>query len=165
MNLYVVRHADAESLGSGVDSDFSRQLSDRGRADAQMMARALASVHPHVKSILTSPLARAVETGGIFGRELGREPETSRRLTPGFSPDDLLDAIFSQSKDANVVIIGHQPDMSSFISHLISPAHAAMVSMSTCAIACLELDDDGSAHLRWLITPEVISQMNAALQS
>lgn len=161
MNLYVVRHADAESLGSGVDSDFTRPLSERGKTDARLMARALASIHPHIKSILTSPLIRAVETGAIFGRELKREPETSRRLTPGFSPDALVETILSQSKDSSVVIVGHQPDMSSFISHLISPACAAMVDMVTCAVACLELEGDNSAHLRWLITPDIVSKMNS----
>ncbi len=161
MNLYVVRHADAESLGGGVNSDFDRPLSERGRTDAQMMARALASIHPHVKSILTSPLVRAVETGNFFGRELKREPEPSRRLTPGFSPESLLETILSQSKVASVVIIGHQPDMSTFISHLISPACSATVDMVTCAVACLELESDDTAHLRWLITPDTVSRMNA----
>lgn len=162
MNLYVVRHADAVSLGGGVNSDFDRPLSERGRTDAQMMAGALARILSHVKSIFTSPLIRAVETGEIFGRELKRKPETSRRLTPGFSPEALLETILSQAKDASVVIIGHQPDMSNFISHLISPARAATVDLVTCAVACLELETDNTAHLRWLITPDIVSRMNSA---
>lgn len=161
MNLYVVRHADALSLGGGVNSDFDRPLSERGRTDAQIMAQTLARIHPHVKSIFTSPLVRAVETGEVFGREFEREPETSRRLTPGSSHESLLETILSQAKDASVVIIGHQPDMSNFISHLISPARAATVDMVTCAIACLELETNDTAHLRWLITPDIVSKMNS----
>lgn len=163
MNLYVVRHADAVSLGNGVSSDFDRPLSDRGKTDATVMARALARIDLHVKAIFTSPLMRAVETGKIFGQELKQKPETSKRLVPGFSPDALLETLLSQSKDAGVVVIGHQPEMSIFISHLISPARAATVDMVTCAVACLELETNGTAHLRWLLTPDVVGRVNSAV--
>ena len=126
------------------------------------MARALAHIDLHVKTIFTSPLVRAVETGEIFGRELKRKPEVSKRLVPGFSPEALLETLLSRSKDASVVVIGHQPEMSIFISHLISPACAATVDMVTCAVACLELETDDTAHLRWLLTPDTVSRMNAA---
>ena len=163
MNLYVVRHADAVSLGGEVRSDFDRGLTERGRADATMMARALAQIDIDIRAIITSPLMRAVETGEIFGRELKREAETSRRLEPGFSPKLLTEEIVSLSTGAGVVAIGHQPDMSMFISYLISPAHAATVAMETCAIACVHLQSTAQGQLRWLLTPEVVRALNFSL--
>jgi phosphohistidine phosphatase len=163
VNLYVVRHADAVSLGDGVRSDFDRPLTERGRADATMMARALAQIDLDIKAILSSPLVRAVETSEIFGRELMRDPQTSRRLEPGFNPRLLVEEILSISTGAGVVAIGHQPDMGAFISYLISPAHIASVAMETSAVACLHLQTTGSAHLRWLLTPETVRRMNFAV--
>ncbi len=163
VNLYVVRHAEAMSLGGEIRSDFDRTLSERGRAQATMMARALAQIDLDIQAIITSPLVRAVETGEIFGRELKREAETSRRLEPGFNPRLLQEEILATSNGAGVVAIGHQPDMSIFISYLISPAHAATVAMETSAIACVQLQSTGQGQLRWLLTPELVKQMNFAL--
>lgn len=163
MNLYVVRHADAVSLGGEARSDFDRTLSERGRGDAVMMARVLAQIDIDIKAIITSPLVRAVETGEIFGRELKREAETSRRLEPGFNPRLLIEEVLSMSTGAGVVAIGHQPDMSMFISYLVSPAHAATVAMETCAIACVHLQSAGQGQLRWLLTPELVKQTNFVL--
>ncbi len=161
MNLYIVRHADAVSLGDGASSDFDRPLSERGRADATMLARALARIDPHIKLIFTSPLVRAVETGEIFAGELRQQPEISQRLTPGASPEALLETILSKAKNVSSVVVGHQPDMSTFISYLISPACSASVEMVTCAVTCVEVETSETAHLRWLLTPDIVSKLNS----
>ncbi len=160
MNLYVVRHADAVSIGGNIRSDFDRTLNERGRADATVMAKALANIDIDIRAILTSPLVRAVETGSIFGRELHREAEASRRLEPGFDPRLLLEAVQGISNGAGVVVVGHQPDMSMFISYLISPARDAVVAMETAAVACIHLQSSGQAQLRWILTPETVTKMN-----
>jgi phosphohistidine phosphatase len=160
VNLYIVRHADAVSLGGSIRSDFERKLSERGRADATVMAKLLAHIDIDIRAILTSPLARAVETGAIFGRELHREAEISRRLEPGFDPRMLVEELHAVSHGAGVVAVGHQPDMSMFISYLISPARDAVVAMETCAMACIHLQSHGQAQLRWMLTPEVVNRMN-----
>ena len=163
MNLYIVRHAEAVSLGDGVQSDFDRTLTDRGRADASMLARALAQIDLDIQAVLSSPLVRAVETSNIFGRELMRDPQTTRQLEPGFNQRLLVEEILSRSTSAGIVAIGHQPDVGMLISYLISPAHAATVAMETSAIACLNLLSTGSAQLRWLLTPETVRRMNFVL--
>lgn len=160
MNLYVVRHADALSLGSGIRSDFDRPLSDRGRSDAAMMAHALARIDLDIGSVLSSPLLRAVETSEIFGRELRREPQTRPSLEPGFNIQHLHEEILAMSNHGGIVVIGHQPDMGEFISYLISPAHVATVAMETGAIACIQLQPTGLAQLRWLLTPETVRRMS-----
>jgi phosphohistidine phosphatase len=163
VNLYVVRHADAVSIGGGVRSDAERPLSERGRADASVMAKVLAHIDIDIRAILTSPLRRALETGAIFGRELHREAESSRRLEPGFDHRLLLEEIQASSNGAGVVAIGHQPDMSLLISYLISPARDAAVAMETCAVACIHLQSHGQAQLRWMLTPEAVNRMNIGL--
>lgn len=162
MNLYVVRHAEAMPLGGEIRSDFDRTLSERGRADAAVMAHVLAQIDLDIKAVLTSPLVRAVQTGEMFGRELMRDPVTSRRLEPGFNPRLLNEEIQTISNGAGVVVIGHQPDMSMFVSFLISPARDAVVAMEAGAMACIHLQLSGQAQLRWVLTPEIVRKMNVS---
>lgn len=160
MKLYIVRHGEAEPVGGDIRTDHERPLTSAGRADAELMAHALVNIDLNVKAILTSPLARAVETAEIFGRALKRDPTVTRRLEPGFDPQELLQEVQALSNGAGVVAIGHQPDMGLFISYLISPAHAATVAMETCAVACVHLPANGPAQLRWLLTPELVRSLS-----
>ncbi len=161
MNLYIVRHGEANPLGSEFRTDYERTLSDEGRADAHLMAQALVNIDLNISAILTSPLVRAVETGEIFGQVLKRDPTVTRKLEPGFEPRALAEEIQGMAvSGGSVVVIGHQPDMSTFISYLISPAHAATVAMETCAIAAVQLPANGPPKLRWLLTPEIVRRMN-----
>lgn len=160
MNLYLVRHAEAVPIGGGIRSDADRILSERGRADALAMARTLAQIDIDIRAVFTSPLTRAVQTGRAFGGELKRDPQISKRLEPGFSPRLLAEEIHAASNGAGIVAVGHQPDMSMFISYLISPAHDAMVTMEPGAMACIHLQSSGQAQLRWVLTPEIVRRVN-----
>ncbi len=160
MKLYIVRHADAVSVGGDIHSDFDRTLTDRGRSDAVMMARMLAHLDIDIQAVLTSPLVRAVETGEIFGRELKREAATTQNLEPGFSPRSLYEEVASMPGKAGIVLIGHQPDVSMFISYLVSPNQGATIAMETAAIACVHLQLTGEGQLRWLLTPDVVKMLN-----
>ena len=163
MNLYIVRHAEAVPIGGAIRSDSERTLSERGRADALVMARTLAQIDIDIRAVFTSPLVRAVQTGRAFGDELKRDPQISKRLEPGFSPRLLAEEIQAASNGAGIVTIGHQPDMSMFISYLISPAHDAIVTMEAGAMACVHLQSSGQAQLRWVLTPEVVKRMHVLL--
>lgn len=160
MKLYIVRHGEANPLGGEFRNDYERTLTEQGRAEAMLMAQALVNIDLNISTILTSPLVRAVETGEIFGRALLREPTVSRKLEPGFDPRELAEEIQAMDNGGGVVIIGHQPDMSIFVSYLISPAHAATIGMETCAVACVHLSSTGPPKLRWLLTPEIVRRLN-----
>ena len=62
MNLYFLRHGDAEPTSAGT-SDEARRLTERGKRETAAVAQAArrAGLRPEV--ILTSPLRRARETG------------------------------------------------------------------------------------------------------
>lgn len=160
MNLYIVRHGEANPLGGEFRNDYERTLSEQGRAEAMLMAQALVNIDLNISTILTSPLVRAVETGKIFGRPLRREPTVSRKLEPGFDPRELAEEMSAMDNAGGVVLVGHQPDMSIFVSYLISPAHTAMVAMETCAVACVHLSSKDQPKLRWLLTPEIVRRLN-----
>jgi phosphohistidine phosphatase len=62
--LFLVRHGKAEpSVGR---DDYARKLTERGRADARRVAKALAARHFLPDVLIHSGAARAKETAEIF---------------------------------------------------------------------------------------------------
>ena len=162
MNLYVVRHADALSVGGLVSRDADRRLSPRGEEDAERMGRALAQLDSNVDIVVTSPLVRAMTTGEIIAKQLSDRPvmHVSEHLAPGFSNNGLFKELLVLGAGSNIVAIGHQPDLSSFISYLIAGTNEASVAMSAGSIAKLVLEGSRpQAYLGWLLTPETVKNL------
>ncbi len=67
MNLYLLRHAEAEQEAA---SDGERQLTERGRGQARTIGRFCARNDLYPETIITSPLARAQQTAKIVADEL-----------------------------------------------------------------------------------------------
>ena len=85
MNLILWRHAEAEDYAT---SDLARQLTVRGRKDAQAMAKWLRGRLETNAVILASPAARTVQTV----EALTDQYRTVDVLAPGGSVDDVLAA-------------------------------------------------------------------------
>jgi phosphohistidine phosphatase len=166
MNLYIVRHAEALPLGGIVTRDADRRLSPHGEEDATLMGRALAQLDPNVDIIVTSQLRRAIETGELIGKEISDHPimHVSEHLAPGFSNNALFRDLLSLGAGSNIIAIGHQPDMSDFVSFLIAGSQGASVAMSAGSIAKLVLEGSRpQAYLGWLLTPEAVRSLHLGM--
>jgi broad specificity phosphatase PhoE len=63
MQLYVIRHAEAAEPGTaGANRDEDRPLTDSGREQGRVVARALRRAGVRLDHLLTSPLVRARQT-------------------------------------------------------------------------------------------------------
>jgi phosphohistidine phosphatase len=165
MNLYLVRHAEALPVGSGITRDADRPLSPRGETDAAMMGRVLSRIEPGISAILCSPLTRAVQTGTLCAAGFDPRPHVkpSDALLPGFRFASLLQELTTIGRDAKVVAIGHQPDLTNFMSYLVADA-ATEIGMPPGAVARLTLHPTGThpeAILNWLLTPELVQSLLA----
>ncbi|MBM2846904.1 MAG: phosphohistidine phosphatase SixA [Bacteroidetes bacterium] len=166
MNLYIVRHAEALPVGGIIARDAERKLSPRGGEDAALMGRALAHLDPNLEIIVTSPLRRAIETGEIMGKEISDHPtmRVSEHLAPGLNARALLRELLALSAGSSIAVVGHQPDMSNFISYLITGGQEASVAMSAGAVAKLILEDSRHrAYLGWLLTPDAVKVLFTGL--
>ena len=65
MKLYVLRHADAESIRT---TDAARELTDIGLEQARTVGRFCVNAGFRLSIILTSPYRRAMQTAEIVGR-------------------------------------------------------------------------------------------------
>jgi phosphohistidine phosphatase len=164
MNLYVVRHSEAEKIGGSIQSDTGRPLTQKGEADARMVGMLLKELDPHVELILSSPYLRARQTAESVAAGFPRPPvvRETENLSPGFRPKALLQELHSLSPDHSVAVIGHQPDLSVLLAYLIEGESAGSIAMAPSAIAKItfEAGPTSDAVLQWLFSPEVIRQFS-----
>ncbi|WP_244815619.1 histidine phosphatase family protein [Caballeronia sp. Lep1P3] len=105
MNLILWRHAEAEDQAS---SDLARQLTSRGRKQAQGIAKWLRARLDDDALFLASPATRTIQTAEAFGDRYRVVDE----LAPGRSAADVLDAAgWPEGIGQTVVIVGHQPTL------------------------------------------------------
>ncbi len=162
MNLYLLRHGDAIP-SKGTEPDSARELSDRGRGDVEGAGRLLSRLTPSITRILASPLVRAGQTAEIVKGALPGQPEVtlSPNLVPGFRRANLLQEL-SGLTDQCVLAIGHQPDLTGLIAHLISGAslNLEMEPGSLAALTVTTIPEVPAGRLRWLLNPALIRSLN-----
>ncbi|CAB3715608.1 phosphohistidine phosphatase SixA [Trinickia soli] len=114
MDLILWRHAEAEDTAA---SDAARQLTARGRKQAQTVAKWLKPRLSHDAVILASPAARTVQTV----EALTDQYRTVDSIGPGATPQAVLDAAqWPNGLASMVVIVGHQPTLGLVASQLLA---------------------------------------------
>jgi phosphohistidine phosphatase len=154
--IYLLRHADAVDSGTWTGVDADRPLSSRGQADARRVAGFVRGIALAADVVLSSPKRRARETAAVVADALRVRVAIDERLGGGFGLADL-GAIVSRREMRRVVLVGHEPDLSTLLSALIGGGRVAMRPGS---LARVDIDDSappGAGTLRWLVTPEMLS--------
>lgn len=151
MRIYVVRHGSAEdSAPSG--KDFDRVLTAQGRERVRAVARLLAGRGEQPNAILTSPLARALQTAEVMAAELSvTAVETSRELAPGGDVAGLVRRLVAEPRKRTMVI-GHQPDLSLAIEELIGARFR--FDMLKAMVVGLVAHDGPSFSTRFVLDPK-----------
>jgi len=129
--------------------------------DAPEMARRLLSRGAIPESIVSSTATRALVTTRLLITGLNLNSQLLQTTDNIYEApmQALLDTIGKLSDASQtVMIVGHNPGMSSTGNHLCS---AAALQMPTCAMACLDLDIENwgdvyrdCAKLRWYDYPK-----------
>ena len=146
-----MRHGPAEDdAPSGRDAD--RQLTTAGRTRVRQVVRELIrrGKSPHI--VLSSPLARARQTAEIVVEEAGLASsalELKNELAMTGRARMLLNQVVA-AKRKRVVLVGHEPELSSLVFELTGISIVMQKAMIV-AVACKE---DGSFRLKFVIDPK-----------
>jgi phosphohistidine phosphatase len=163
MNLYIVRHGDALPVGKTIPGDAERPLSSRGEKDIAALGDVIAGEQSAGILVLASPLTRARQTAEIIAGKLDGPPgiRVSENLAPGFRPKALLSELANAGVEM-IVAVGHQPDLTTFLSYVIADQSYAGVAFPPGGVAKITMHPsraDNDAMLHWLLTPELVHRI------
>jgi phosphohistidine phosphatase len=114
--LWLLRHGEAVPHDSKPDDE--RELTPRGRAQAEVAGRALAKLGIEFAACYSSPKVRALETAQLACRALNIEPAVARSLGGRFDRDDALELLVAHGPDDRVLVVGHEPTFSQVVHDL-----------------------------------------------
>jgi phosphohistidine phosphatase len=151
MELILWRHADAEDPGP--KGDFARELTKKGRKQAERMAAWLKPRLEGEWTVLCSPAARAVQT--VTPLELDYE------LRPGLDPahgaaDMLHEAGWPAGE--RVIVVGHQPTLGEVAARLMggSRGDIAVRKGAIYWFATREREGRTETVLKAMMTPDML---------
>jgi phosphohistidine phosphatase len=112
-----IRHSLAVESHEFKGHDFDRPLTEKGKIRAKEFFKVIKKIYPVINYIITSKATRAKETAEIL-KEFYSESIfiDTELLFPGANFKDFKEAV--NNKDGIIAIVGHQPDLSEFISKL-----------------------------------------------
>ena len=150
MELVLWRHADAHD-GT---SDLKRELTDKGRKQAAVMAKWLRPRLDGKWTILVSPATRACQTADALGLDYA----ICLTLGPLATEDALIREAGWPAADANVLVVGHQPTFGRLAARLLT-GHSGDLTMKKASVWWFSsrLDEEvgsGETLLRAVIAPD-----------
>lgn len=114
MNIAFMRHGPAEPERAG-HSDAQRRLTGAGRHRIAIQAAALRAGGFDFTCILSSPLARCLETAEIIGSVLSVEVEKDTLLALDASTDDFIEVLSRLDAKERPLIVAHQPEVEAVV--------------------------------------------------
>jgi len=164
MHLWIIRHADAMPLfrheETRADGDFSRELSMRGRADAERVGSWLRANGHTLDAIVASDARRASDTAAILARALGLATSavrTEHRLYNA-SAAAIVQVVRESGRSwRSLAIVGHNPGVSAVV-RLLAPDRL-VPALPTLGVARLDIDcawadlDAGCAQVSLYVDP------------
>lgn len=156
--LWFLRHADAEPHGARADSE--RRLTPRGERQARLAGVALGRTGVSFDALLVSPKVRARQTAELAVQEWGEgeegegppSPQTHAPLAGGFDAAQALDALAGADADARLLLVGHEPDLSTVVAELTG----ARIDLKKGGLAVVRLEG-GGGELVVLLRPRELA--------
>ena len=172
MDLFILRHGYAGTRLSDPVKDTKRQLTASGKKEVVEIAKSLKKLGVKFNVIFSSPLTRAFQTAKIIAEEykLTEQIEQSEELKPTGSKDFLYDKFRKLNIDSIILIVGHEPYLSSMINDIISNNDAdrnynknnnniLLKKAGLSRIKIISTVPKLKGELRWLLTPRILKKI------
>jgi len=164
MNLYILRHASAGLRRANPLLDSKRPLDKEGKKHCLQLAHVLNALDIQFDFIVSSPLKRCLQTASLLGTETGYEAQIqhSAALAPNATLKDFQKLLNECSKRENLLVVGHNPNLSSFLGSLLVPTSGpeAKIRLRKGSLARVVLTR-GPATLQSLLDPRTVRALYA----
>lgn len=157
--LWLLRHAEAEPHGTRTDAE--RRLTTRGRQQARCAGVAIGRLRVSFDAVLYSPRVRASQTAQLAAEAWSNAQRARLEVHPplagGFDVAQALDAAAGAPVDGRVLLVGHEPDLSSVVGQLTG----ARVDLKKGGLAAVRLEG-GGGELVLLVRPRELALIAGA---
>jgi len=157
MNLYILRHGEAESIGPKHPTDGARPLTSTGRMRVEQSARGMVTVGVTAEKMIASPLVRARQTASIVheGLGIGTDIEFTDALPTG-DIGGIVRAVQAHARYEHIMLVGHEPTLSRLISILASGEPSTAIDLQPgglCNLALDAIEVGQCATIQWCLAP------------
>lgn len=135
--LLLCRHAKSSWKDSSLP-DIDRPLNKRGKRDAPVMGKRLASRGLQPDQMVSSPAKRALVTARQLAKQVGYPKKNIAVIDMlyGASPEELLAFVRRLDNSCNTVyLVGHNPETTILANYL---GNVNIYNVPTCGIVALE---------------------------
>ncbi|WP_367182484.1 histidine phosphatase family protein [Edaphobacter sp.] len=160
MNLFILRHASAGVRRANPLLDVKRPLDKDGKRHCILLAQTLNALKIQFDLIVSSPLKRSVQTASLIGTETGYESRIllSNALAPDASFRDFQKLLSECRLQENLLVVGHNPNISQFLAQLLVPASSStmpLIRMRKGSVARVSMARP-AASMQWLLDPRMV---------
>ena len=164
MEILILRHGEAGKRFAPSNQDDDRQLTEAGKDEVTQIAQTMKEIGLKFDVIGTSPLKRARQTAEIAAKvlDMKKSLEVWEELKPEGDRKSLYKRLSKLKRDSSVLIVGHEPYLSTAIGELITGGREASVVLKKAGIAKLAISAFSPvprAELRWLLTPRLAKKV------
>src|SRR5579875_2653526 len=169
MNLFVLRHASAGTRRTNPTLDEKRPLDKDGKRHCLHLAHVLNALPVNFDLTVSSPLKRSLQTAQLVGTETGYESPIliSNALAPEATFAQFQRLLHQCSSYENVMVVGHNPNITAFLIHLLFGSSAldgarqpTRIRLRKGSLARLNMQR-GPAALQWLLDPRTVKALYA----
>jgi phosphohistidine phosphatase len=167
VNLFILRHASAGVRRANPVIDVKRPLDKDGKQQCVLIGNLLNALNVQFDLVVSSPLKRAVQTAAFVANEVAYDSKI--RLSPALAPTATLTDFRSLLSELNgvenVLVVGHNPNLTTFLGSLISPSgRTAAIRLRKGAIARLDVTRN-PASLQWMVDARIVRALGKAYTS
>lgn len=159
LRLYFLRHGKAVARSEWTGDDGLRPLTEEGERLVAAGAPAVRRLTSGLEAIVTSPLLRARRTAEIVAEACGLADRLAddARLAHGIDARGLADVVADHPGVTSLMVVGHEPDLSSAIAELIGGGRVDMKKGGLARVDVAGPELDGGV-LAWLLTPAQLTK-------
>jgi len=170
MNLFLLRHASAGVRRMNPVLDVKRPLDKDGKRHCLQLAYLLNAMNVNFDLVVSSGLKRSLQTAQLVATETGYESKImiSTALAPSATFEQFHRLVRECADYENVLIVGHNPNITAFLAQLIFGAGAATtvagqpprIRLRKGSLARVSMNR-GPATLQWLMEPRMVRSLYA----
>ena len=172
MELFILRHGETSkrlSRSGGLD----RSLTYTGTAEIKSIANSIKKLRIKIDLIVTSPLSSCKQTGEIINDLFNKKIPLiiCNDLKPEGKLLDFYNKISKYKGTSSILIVGHEPYLSSMINDIISNSDAdrnynknynniILKKAGLSRIKIISTVPKLKGELRWLLTPRILKKLS-----